>query len=267
MSEGLKGKVAIVTGAASGIGASSAKILGANGSQVVVADIDLEGASHVAEEIKAGGGDAIAIDFDLASEEAIERMVRVSCETYGTLDILVNNAAAIPLMKRDKNVHEADADVFQQTLGTNVGGTAMACKYALGVMREKNGGTIVNLASTAGLASDVTFPAYAASKAAIMSLTRWIATNYGREGVRCNAIAPGLILTPAARAVIPQAQLDMFLRHTPSPRLGEPDDVAGAVAFLASDQSAFVNGTVLVVDGGMTVHMPSWADATDDLKG
>lgn len=143
----------------------------------------------------------------------------------------------------------------------------MACKHALQVMRKQGSGAIVNLASTAGLASDVTFPAYAASKAAIMSLTRWIATNYGREGIRCNAIAPGLILTPAARAAIPQSQLDMFQRHTPTTRLGEPEDIAGAVAFLASDDAAFVNGTVLVVDGGMTIHMPSWADAMDDLKG
>ncbi|MEC3947671.1 SDR family NAD(P)-dependent oxidoreductase [Sphingobium sp. HWE2-09] len=261
MSDNFSGKVAIVTGAASGIGMASAVLLaGGVGASVVAGDIDPLGAEHTVEIILAAGGQASAATFDLADPASIEDMVKSTHARFRRLDILVNNAAALQLMAIDACIHEAQATVFQQTFAANVAGTALACRYALEVMRRQASGSIINLSSTAALTADAACPAYAASKAAIISLTRSIATSYGRDGVRCNGIAPGVVLTPAALAAISPRQLDIYRRHTPAPRLGKPEDIAEVVAFLASEQSQYVNGAILVVDGGMSAHAPSWAD-------
>ena len=263
MNARMNGKVAIVTGAGSGIGAASAIRLAGDGAKVVVADVNLQGAERTVKVIEDAGGQALATAFDLADADSIERMLNGVHKEFGRLDVMVNNAAAMQLMAAEKSIHEAQAHIFQQVFAANVSGTAMACKHALNIMRPQGSGSIVNLSSVGAISSDATCPAYAASKAAISSLTSWIATNYGRDGIRCNAIAPGLILTPVVLEVLTSAQREMIQRHTPSTRLGEPDDIANAVAFLASDEAFFVNGTVLVVDGGLTVHQPFWADAID----
>lgn len=254
--------VAIVTGAASGIGAATAIMLARKGANVIVADINSDGAQATVDAIVEAGGKATAITFDLSDPTSIEALVASTRDRFGRIDVMVNNAAALQLMAVDANIHEASASVFNQTFGANVTGTAMACKSALNVMLAQGGGVIVNLSSVGGLAADAACPAYAASKSAIVSLTKAIATNYGKQGIRCNAVAPGVILTPAARAAITPAQLELYVRHTPSASLGEPEDVAGAVSFLASNEARFVNGAVLVVDGGMSVHLPAWADLT-----
>ena len=259
----MDGKVAIVTGAGSGIGAASAIRLARDGAKVVVADINIKSAEHTVEVIKDAGGQAMATAFDLADADSIERMVNGVHKELGRLDVMVNNAAAMHLMVAEKSIHEAQVDVFQQVFAANVSGTAMACKHALNLMRPQGSGSIINLSSVGGISSDATCPAYAASKAAISSLTSWIATNYGRDGIRCNAIAPGLILTPMVLEFLSSAQRDMIQRHTPSTRLGKPEDIAGAVAYLASDDAFFVNGAILVVDGGLTIHQPYWADVID----
>lgn len=260
----LEDKIALVTGGASGIGAATAIKLAAEGAKTVVADINGAGASATVDAIIAAGGTATAVEVDIADERTIEAMYATTISTYGSLDLVHNTAAAISLMNDDQNVHDADADLWTRTFAANARGTALSCKHALRQLLPSGGGVIVNMASTAGIVGDVTYPAYASSKASIMATTRWIATNYGREGIRCNAIAPGLILSPGAKAVMDQRAIDMYQRHTPSTRLGEPEDIAGVALFLSTDEAFYVNGTVLTVDGGMTVHMPSWADSMDD---
>lgn len=255
----LDGKIAIVTGAASGIGAATARRLAAEGARVAVADVRLDGAETVAKEIGAGGGTAVAVRVDLGEVESVRAMVATVVERFGGLDVLHNNAAATHLAaRRDLPVAQADPDVWDETMRINLRGTMVAIQAAAPHMIARGGGSIINTSSGAGLAGDLGHPAYGASKSALINLTMYAATEYGKRGVRCNAIAPGFIVTDAASK---QGSIqDVMLRHHLTPRLGHPDDVAAAVVFLASDESSFITGHVLRVDGGLLSHQPYVAD-------
>lgn len=257
----LKHRVAIVTGAASGIGRATAIALAEAGAAVWVADLNGEGAAQVAKSIRAGGGEAAGHLVDVAEEDSIAEMVAAAVNEYGGLDILHNNAAAVDVetIGMDLEITELDVAIWDRTLAVNLRGPMLGCKHAIPHMLERGGGSIIQTSSAAGLRGDLTRAAYASSKAGLDSLTRYVATQYGKQGIRCNSIAPGVILTPALEANVPQEALDTYLRSTLTPRLGRPEDIAASVVFLASDEAAFITGQVLCVDGGILAHHPAVA--------
>ncbi|MET7480572.1 glucose 1-dehydrogenase [Streptomyces sp. NPDC005648] len=260
----LDGKIAVVTGAASGIGAATARRVAAEGAHTVVADLNLDGAKAVTEEIRAAGGLATAVPVDLGDVDSVRAMVAAAVETYGGLDVLHNNAAATHLAaRRDLAVVEADPAVWDDTMRVNLRGTMVAIQAAVPHMIARGGGSVINTSSGSGLTGDLRNPAYGASKAALINLTQYVATQYGKRGVRCNAVVPGFIVTPASAGSAHGAIREAMLRHHLTPRLGRPEDVASAVVFLASDESAFVTGHALRVDGGLLSHAPYVADLRD----
>jgi NAD(P)-dependent dehydrogenase (short-subunit alcohol dehydrogenase family) len=259
----LQGRVAIVTGAAVGIGEACAKRLAAEGARVIVADIDESGAARVAGEITAAGGTALALRVDLADQASIIALYSAVAARFGRLDILHNNAADTrgEQIARDMAIAAMDVDIWDRAFAVNTRGTMLMIKHALPAMLAGGGGSIINTSSGAGLTGDLFAPAYAASKAAINCLTKYVATQYGKQKIRCNVVSPGLILTPTARANSSAETLQNFERHSLTPYLGQPEDIAAAVAYLASDDARFVTAQVIVVDGGYTNHMPHVADS------
>lgn len=252
----LKNRIAIVTGAASGIGEASAKLFAAEGARVVVSDINVPGSSRVVDEIKSAGGDAVAIRADIGQLEDIRALIESTVEHFGALDILFNNAAALNLDSLDLNVVDINPDTWNEILRVNVTGVMLGCKYAIPYMLQQARGSIINTSSMAHRMGMDVRTAYCASKAAINALTRSVATQYGKRGIRCNSLAPGLTLSPSVLKVIPAPERQIFLDHVMSPTLAEPQALACAALFLASDDAAYVNGTVLEVDGGTGSFVP-----------
>ncbi|CAB4935659.1 unannotated protein [freshwater metagenome] len=265
----LNGKVAIVTGAASGIGKATAMLLAQRGAAVVVADRHGDAAAEVAAAIEAVGGSAAAVTTDVAHEDQIEAMVATAVDRFGGLDILHNNAAILDpeVVSQDIDVTQIDADVFARVLQVNVGGYLLGAKHAIPHMIARGGGAIINTASSAGVQAEYVRPMYGTSKAAVIGMTRNIATRYGKDGIRCIAVSPGLIMTEAAVAAFPQEIVDGFVRHSLANRAGVPEDVAHLVAFLASDEAAYINGINISIDGGLSVHFPNYADDRDAMGG
>lgn len=257
----VKDRIAIVTGAASGIGAACAAMLAAEGGQVVVADRDFDGAVAQAQRIEQQGGRAIAARVDIGDEASIAALFALTVETWGGLDVLHNNAAATSLSSTvDAAVEAVDVSVWDDTMRINLRGTMLASRYAIPLMRARGGGSIINTSSGAAQAGALGYSAYGVCKAGIEALTRYVAAQHGKEGIRCNAIAPGLIVTPATAGNYAGPVGDMMLSHHLTPRLGRPDDIAHAVVYLASDEAAFVTGQIINVDGGLLSHQPYYAD-------
>jgi NAD(P)-dependent dehydrogenase (short-subunit alcohol dehydrogenase family) len=263
----VQGKVAIVTGAGGGIGATTAQVLAREGAAVVVADLNVAGAEKVVAQIEEAGGEATAVAFDLGDEISIKRFVAAAVEAYGGVDILHNNAAATHLGgTQDRPVADADGDIWDETMRINLRGTMQVTKHVVPHMVARGGGSIINASSGAGLSGDLGHPAYGASKAAVARLTTYVATEFGKQGIRCNAIAPGLVVTERTEQTYAAGPMrELMLRHHLTPRLGKPDDIAQCVLFLASDESAFITGQVISVDGGLLAHVPYWADVVDML--
>jgi NAD(P)-dependent dehydrogenase (short-subunit alcohol dehydrogenase family) len=258
----LAGRVAIVTGAASGIGRASALALAREGAAVLVADLDRAGAERVAAEIVAVGGRAVGRRTDVSEPDSVAAMVEAAVQELGGLDILHNNAAASDpsVIGADGEVADLDLAVWERTLAVNLRGPMLGCKCAIPRMLERGGGSIVNTSSASGLVGDLARAAYGVSKAGLDALTRYVATQYGKRGIRCNSIAPGVIATPALEANVPREELAIYERSHLTPRLGCPEDVAAAVVFLASDAAAFITGQTLCVDGGLLAHHPTVAE-------
>jgi len=192
-------------------------------------------------------------------------MIATTVAAFGGIDIVFDNAAATHLAgERDQLIADADTGVWDDTMRINVRGTMLVTKYAVPHMLARGGGSIINTSSGAGQTGDLGHPAYGASKAAIDRLTSYPATEFGKQGVRCNAIAPGLIVTATSEKTYAGGPMrDMMLRHHLTPRLGRPDDIAQAVLFLASDRSGFITGQVINVDGGQFAHAPYVADVAE----
>jgi NAD(P)-dependent dehydrogenase (short-subunit alcohol dehydrogenase family) len=256
----LTGRAALVTGSARGIGAETARRLARAGATVVVADLDEDHAQELAAEIMIEGGSASAAPVDVRVEESLRRAIDDAAKAAGRLDILVNNAAATHLVEADGPVVDADLALWAETFRVNVIGTMLATKHAVRQMLKSGGGSIINIASTSALVGDLAGTAYGCSKAAVIAMTRSVATQYGRSGVRCNAVCPGRIATEASAALYTGEQADALLRHYPTNRGGLPGDVAEAVLYLCSEGGTFINGHVLVVDGGYTAHSAVYAD-------
>ena len=249
----LEGKVAIVTGGGSGIGEATARLMAHEGAAVVVADINRVEAKRVA-----GGLDgAVAIEVDVSDESSVTRMIEAAVESFGGLDVLHNNATDSSTNAADRDVATLDMAVFDRLVGVNLKGQFMGCKHAIPHMLARGGGSIVNTASVDGFVGRGVRAAYGASKAGVVLLTKAVAAQYGARGIRCNAVAPGLTLTPGAVDNATPEYIDAALTLYPMPRLCEPEDVANAVLFLASEEAAYINATTLMVDGGATVYMPS----------
>jgi NAD(P)-dependent dehydrogenase (short-subunit alcohol dehydrogenase family) len=258
----VEGKIAIVTGAASGIGAATAQVLAREGASVVVADLNRDGAVAHAKQLAAEGGAVIGIGFDLGDPKSIESLVAETVSAFGGIDVLHNNAAATHLAAtRDGPIMQAEPGVWEETFRINVLGTALMIKAVVPHLLERGGGSIVNTSSGAGLAGDLGHAAYGASKAAINAVTRYAATELGKLGIRVNAVSPGLIETSAAATSGFTGELrDIMLANHLTPRLGTPEDIANAVLFLASDDSTFMTGQVLGVDGGVLAHAPYYSE-------
>lgn len=257
----LEGKVAIVTGAV-GIGAASAHALANEGACVMVADINEDAAKRTAQEIVAGGGRAASVVVDQSDEAQVARAVGAAVREFGGIDILHNNAAATQAahIARDGFIHELDTEVWDRTLAVNLRGYMLFTKHVVPSMLSRKGGVIINTASGTGVLAEYTRAAYGTSKAAIIGLTRNIATQYGRRGIRCVCIAPGIIQTPAVTANVPPEALAALRRHHLTPRLGVPEDIGHAVVFLASDRAGFITGITIPIDGGFCSHVATYAD-------
>jgi NAD(P)-dependent dehydrogenase (short-subunit alcohol dehydrogenase family) len=258
MTDGVRfaGQIAIVTGGAGGIGRAVALALAGAGARVVVADLDDDGAAQVVDEIAAGGGEGVAIHVDLGDEGEVRAMVTATVDRFGGIDILDNNAAltAADVLARDTNVTDMSVEVWDQMMAVNLRSQMLTCKHAIPHMIERGGGAVVNMSSGAALGADLTRTAYSVSKAGITALTKHVATQYGRQGVRANAIVPGLILTDPVRAQIPTAMLEGYTRNLLTTFVGEPQDIADLVLFLVSSDSRYITGQSIVIDGGMSAH-------------
>lgn len=254
----LEGRIAIVTGAAGGIGTAAARRLAAEGARVVLADIDLSGAERAAADI-AG---SVAMRIDLTDEAAIKALCDDVAHRFGRIDILHNNAAiqSESQRQRDLDVVNLDTAAWDMAMAVNVRGAMLMCKYAIPHMIAVGGGSIIHSASGFGLEGESTLTAYGASKAALINLSRFIATQYGKQRIRSNCVVIGFVLTPLAVESTPDVVKDILLSHHLTPELGQPEDVAEVVAFLALDESRFVTGAAIPVDGGFTAHQASYAD-------
>ncbi|MDE2435571.1 MAG: SDR family oxidoreductase [Sphingomonadales bacterium] len=249
----LDGKVAIITGGAGGIGFATAQLMAARGAHVAIADI----AAERARELAASLPDAIGLPLDLSDEASIEAMIAATVDHFGRLDILHNNAALLgpEIAQADGDVEHMGTDLWDRTYRVNVRGTMIACRAALPHLRAARG-NIVNTVSNLALQGHMIQAAYSSSKAAIIQMTRAIAASHGKAGVRCNAVAPGMTMTPALREAFPHTLREAVEDETLRDQLGDPEDIAEAVAFLASDAARNITGQVLVADGGGASHVP-----------
>jgi NAD(P)-dependent dehydrogenase (short-subunit alcohol dehydrogenase family) len=256
----LDGKVAVVTGGGGGIGTAVCRVLAERGAAVVVADLDGDAAAVVAAAIEESGGSAIAYALDVSVEDEVRALVAAAGARFGGVDILHNNAAHTDIGPDNVPLTELDMDHWDRAMAVNVRGYAQMAKHLVPGMIGRGGGVIVNTASGAGMHGDLVRTAYGTSKAAVIGLTRYIATQYGRFGVRCIGIAPGLIATPAVDRGLTPEMYQVVASHHLTPRIGRPDDIAELVAFLASDRAGFITGTTIDIDGGFGAHTPTYGD-------
>jgi NAD(P)-dependent dehydrogenase (short-subunit alcohol dehydrogenase family) len=269
----LEGRVAIITGASMdesggiGIGGATAQRMASEGARVIAADVNGAGAQRLAESIQKGGGQALGLAVDVSREGDIAAMVAAAVDTFGGVDILHNNAAALnpEVLGKDGDLLSLDVAAWERMLAVNLTGAMLGCKHAIPHMLKRGRGAIVNTSSVASFQGDLVRAAYGSSKGGLNSLTRYVASRYGKQGIRCNAVAPGLVLTATGRKYFSEQAREMMLRHHLTPYLGEPEHVAQVVVFLASDAAAFITGETLRVDGGFTAHAPITADVRDML--
>lgn len=258
-----KGKTAIVTGAASGLGKATAERLASEGAIVGVADINDAGAERVVAAIREAGGDAQGLHIDICKEQDFIDAIATMVSDHGKLDILHNNAAytSPEALAGDTDIIDIPNEIWDKVFEGTVRGTMFGCRHAVLAMRKTGGGSIVNTASMYGVDAFYRMPAYGVSKAAVIHLTKQVATMYGRDGIRCNAVSPSMISTPLLHDTIPAEFISMNEEATLTGFLGEPEDVAQAVAWLASDEARYITGENIRVDGGSTSHLATYADA------
>jgi NAD(P)-dependent dehydrogenase (short-subunit alcohol dehydrogenase family) len=248
----LKDKVAVVTGAASGMGKAIAELYAKEGAKVIVADLNIEGAEEVVKNITANGGVAKAVQVNVAKLEDIENMIDTAVNEYGTLDILVNNAG---IMDGFQPVGEIEDERWDLIFDVNTKGVMRAMRKAISIFLEKGKGVIINTASTGGLNGAHAGAAYGASKHAVIGLTKNTGYMYANKGIRCNAIAPGGVATNIVASMKGVSEFGMERTKAVQgvmPRIGQPEEIANVALFLASDESSFINGAVITADGGWT---------------
>ncbi len=248
----LEGKVAIVTGGGSGIGAAVARMFGAEGAKVAVADYDDDAAQTIAREVWNAGGEAFPVSVDVSDSARVQKMVSATLETYGRIDILVNGAGTLVF----GTVLDTGEQEWNRVISVNLTGTFLCCRAVLPYMVEGGGGSIVNFSSSTG-AHDAAknTAAYVASKGGVALLTKAMAVDHAAQNVRVNAICPGPTDTPMLRQSMSVEQLKQFAASFPMGRLGQPEEIARCVLFLASDEASFVTGAMVAADGGQTAEV------------
>jgi NAD(P)-dependent dehydrogenase (short-subunit alcohol dehydrogenase family) len=252
---GLVGRVAVVVGGATGIGAATAARLGEEGCHVVVGDVAAEAAQRTAARIAEAGGTAIHVAFDLSDPESVAGLMRTAAATFEGVDLLFNVGADMSTIRADTDVVDIDFDVWDRVMTVNLRGYVAAMKYAIPEMLGRGGGAIVNMSSAAAFQGEPARPAYATAKAGIGALTRHVASRWGKEGIRCNAVAPGFTATEAIRSVPQWPELEAgALKRIRGTRVGDPGDIAALVAFLLSEEGAWINGQVVNIDGGTVLR-------------
>lgn len=249
-------KIAIVTGAAGGIGEATIRRIISEGGKVVIADYSKERADKLAGELAHSGADVRSIYFSATEVESCKELVDFAMKEYGKVDILINNVGGTNL-KRDLSIEKLDLSYFDEVFHLNLYCMMYLSQQIIPVMEEHGGGNIVNVASIGGITADATGTLYGTSKAGVINLTRYIATQVGKKNIRCNAVAPGLVLTPAALNNLDEKLRNVFLEQCTTPYLGKPEDIAAAIAFLASEDARYVTGQTIVADGGLTIHNPT----------
>lgn len=254
----LKGKVAIVTGSTSGIGVGIARLFASEGAKVVICGRRAQKGEAVVDSIVKEGYEASYHFMDITKTESIDELFKDTAEKYGKIDILVNNAANVGL--KDGRVDELTLEMWDDIFQSDVRGTFYATKCVLPYFQKnENGGSIINIGSMASCGGDLGSTAYACAKAGVDMLTKSTALQYGKQGIRCNCVRPGLIVTPENEAHVPQVLKDIFLSNIVVNRYGCPEDIGHMCVYLASDESSYVSGQVFNVDGGLNSHVSTVA--------
>ncbi|MFS0781645.1 SDR family NAD(P)-dependent oxidoreductase [Bacillus sp. 1P06AnD] len=243
----LDNKTAIITGAGGGQGKAEAILFAKEGAKVVVTDVQQDKVKEVVEEIKSAGGEAIGFYHDVSSEDNWMHVVKETIQTFGKIDILVNNAG----ISLNKSLTDTSSEQWHKVMDINLTGAFLGMKHILPLMIENGGGSIVNISSIAGLTGGSGAGPYTASKGALRLLTKAVAIDYAKHNIRCNSVHPGYIETPMTKDMFTNEQMmSWFKSNTPLPYLGKPDDIAYGVLYLASDESKFVTGIELPIEGG-----------------
>lgn len=243
------GKVAVVVGGG-GIGGATARRLAAEGARVVVGDLHLDAAKTIEEAIRAAGGEALGIACDIAEPAAVRTLFEAAGARFGGLDAVHVNAADLQVIFEDSNAVDVDLAVFERTLAVGLRGHLLCTQAAIPRLLARGGGAIVYTSSTASYGGEPERPCYAMAKAGVNALMRHVASRWGKQGIRANAVAPGLVLTPNNRKTMPEDFAKYALKGTRSTRLGAPEDIAAMVCTLLSGDGEWVNGQVIGVDGG-----------------
>jgi NAD(P)-dependent dehydrogenase (short-subunit alcohol dehydrogenase family) len=247
----LAGKVALITGGASGIGAASARVMAREGAAVAVADFDAKRAEDVAKQLRASGARAISIAVDVARPEQVAAMVQRTRSEFGRLDALVNSAGISPPMIP---THEYPLAEWDRCLAINLSGTFYAIRHAVPAMLASGGGAIVNISSMMGQIAHSGIPAYTATKHGVVGLTKVVALDYAKQGIRCNAVGPGNTDTPMTRGSMPPGVFEALGKVAPVGRFGTPEEIGELVSFLASPRASFITGAYVVIDGGFAIQ-------------
>jgi NAD(P)-dependent dehydrogenase (short-subunit alcohol dehydrogenase family) len=250
----LQNKVAVVTGAGSGMGRAISLLFAKEGAKVITADINMESLSKLVEEITAGGGTAKAVIANVAKEADIQNMIDTAVSAYGTLDILVNNAG---IMDNFMPAADVTDELWEKVFAVNATGPMRAIRKALPIFIKKGAGVIINIASAGGLLGSRAGVSYTASKHAVVGLTKNVGFQYAKLGIRCNAIAPGAVNTNIGKTIFDPSKFGMERAMAGiglNPRVGEPEEIAKISLFLACDDSSFINGTIITADSGWTAY-------------
>ncbi len=253
---GLSGRSVFMAGGAGGIGTATSVRLGEEGARVAVGDLDEAAAEAVAARIRDAGGDAVSIGLDIGDEDSVQAAVKTTVDAFGGIDAVHVNAADLSpaTISADSDAFSIDLDVFDRTIRTNLRGHLLVTRHAGPRLLERGGGSLVYTSSAAAFVGEPERPAYAVAKSGINALVRHVASKWGKQGVRANAVAPGLVLTEKIQEALDDSFRAMALKGSRSPRLGRPDDIAAMVAFLMSSDAEWINGQVISVDGGATMR-------------
>jgi NAD(P)-dependent dehydrogenase (short-subunit alcohol dehydrogenase family) len=251
----LQGRVALITGAGSGIGRAMCEAFAAEGATIFAADLDGDTAGHTVEIVRATGGTAMAYRADVSRSDDVQGMIQTCLDRFERISVLCNNAG----IGSTQTVVDTPEDLWERVFAVNARGIFLGCKYAIPPMIEAGGGVIVNTASVAGLVGLRNRAAYCASKGAVVALTRAIAIDHVRQNIRCNCLCPGTVDSPWVARLLdqapdPAAERAALVARQPMGRLGTPEEVAKAAVYLASDDAAFITGTAFVIDGGLTAQ-------------